>query len=49
MTWFKMLMGFTLLNVVLQLVRGNDALDVAVAVIIFFMTLIAWDLWEQTK
>ncbi len=49
MTWFKMLLGFTLLNVMLQLVRGNDALDVGFAIIIFLMAFFAQRLWESTK
>ncbi len=47
MTWFKLLIGFTMLNVCIQLYRGNDALDVSVGIIIFLSTILAYRLWEQ--
>ena len=49
MSFFKILMGFTALNVVLQILRGNHWLEVTVALVLFGLTVFALKLWEEEE
>ena len=48
MMFFKMLIGFTLLNVLLQVFRGSLP-EAIVATIIFCMVMLADELWTAEK
>ncbi len=49
MSFFKILIGFTVLNVFLQVVRGNPWLELLFAVVIFVMAIFAEKLWRESK
>ncbi len=47
MSLFRLLMGFTALNIVLQILRGNGAAEILLAIVIFIMSIGASMLWEE--
>ena len=47
--FFKWLMGITAFNVCLQIWRANPFLEIAMAILLFFLTILASVLWEAKQ
>jgi len=49
MSFFKWMMGITAFNVCLQIWRANPFLEIAMAILLFFLAILASVLWEAKQ